>query len=165
MITKVFLEDPQDPVQFMLDYLHENHGRRPGINTNERMELDFLRKDNLKLKQVVKSATSESTDQESSNDSDNDSSEAEELVADLVQMKAVAQNRKPRTSVSAESFGTWNKKEDFQAPSFEKSAEVKLALKARLQQVFMFNALNPEEFDIVLMAMQNVSKVEGEQVI
>jgi hypothetical protein len=45
MITKVFLEDPQDPVQFMLDYLHENHGRRPGINTNERMELDFLRKD------------------------------------------------------------------------------------------------------------------------
>jgi hypothetical protein len=29
----------------------------------------------------------------------------------------------------------------------------------------MFNALNPEEFDIVLMAMQNVSKVEGELVI
>jgi len=68
-------------------------------------------------------------------------------------------------SVSAESFGTWNKKEDFQAPFFEKSEEVKKALRSRLQQVFMFNALNPEEFDIVLMAMQNVSKVEGEEVI
>jgi len=29
----------------------------------------------------------------------------------------------------------------------------------------MFNALNPEEFEIVLMAMQNVSKVEGATVI
>jgi hypothetical protein len=39
----------------------------------------------------------------------------------------------PRSSVSAEVFGTWNKKGDFKAPSYEKSDSVKEALKKRLE--------------------------------
>ncbi len=34
-----------------------------------------------------------------------------------------------RTSVSAEAFGKWNKKEDFTAPSYPKTDQVKEALK------------------------------------
>lgn len=41
-------------------------------------------------------------------------------------------NKKPRASVSAEAFGNWNKKEDFKAPFFEKSAEQIEVLKQRL---------------------------------
>ena len=40
---------------------------------------------------------------------------------------------KPRVSVSAEVFGRWNKKEDFQAPYYEKSETVYNQVKARLE--------------------------------
>jgi cAMP-dependent protein kinase regulator len=55
------------------------------------------------------------------------------------------QKKGPRASVSAEAFGTWNKKEEFKAPFYSKSDAVKSALKQRLDQAFMFSALNPDE--------------------
>ena len=39
------------------------------------------------------------------------------------------------------------------------------ALKKRIEQAFMFSALNPEELNIVLDAMQNVKKAAGDLVI
>ena len=59
MMTKMFIANPSDPVshnhlianpvsapiqvEFMQAYLRDNHGRRPAVNVNLRMELDFLR--------------------------------------------------------------------------------------------------------------------------
>lgn len=61
------------------------------------------------------------------------SEEDKEDVAELAQLKPVLPvKRGPRTSVSAEAFGNWNKKEDFKAPFFEKTASVKQALQQRL---------------------------------
>ena len=71
----------------------------------------------------------------------------------------------PRQSVSAEAFGNWNKKEDFKPPVHPKTDEVKKALKDRLEQAFMFNALNPAELEIVLNAMNGVSKKAGDSII
>jgi cAMP-dependent protein kinase regulator len=42
---------------------------------------------------------------------------------------------------------------------------VREALKKRIEQAFMFSALNPEELSIVLDAMQNVKKAAGDQII
>jgi cAMP-dependent protein kinase regulator len=42
---------------------------------------------------------------------------------------------------------------------------VREALKKRIEQAFMFSALNPEELSIVLDAMQNVKKAGGDLVI
>ena len=70
-----------------------------------------------------------------------------------------------RTSVSAEAFGIHNKKKDFKAPSYPKSEVVKNKLKDRLEQAFMFSALNPDELNVVLGAMQEVKKKAGEQII
>lgn len=67
--------------------------------------------------------------------------------------------------MSAEAFGVFNKKGDFKAPSYPKTPQVKDQLKKRLEQAFMFSALNPEELDIVLGAMQNVKKKAGENII
>ena len=67
--------------------------------------------------------------------------------------------------MSAEVFGAWNKKEDYQPPFYEKSPEVLQALADRLKMAFMFSALNPEEFKIVLGAIQNVKKSSGETII
>lgn len=50
MTTKTFLANPPDHIDFMMQYLKDNHGKRPGVNTNERMELDFLRKEVASLK-------------------------------------------------------------------------------------------------------------------
>jgi len=67
-------------------------------------------------------------------------------------------NKRPRASVSAEAYGNWNKKEEFKAPFYEKSQEQVDILKERLSQAFMFSALNPEELQIVLGAMQKETK-------
>jgi len=43
MMTKMFVVNPTDPIEFMQEYLRDNHGHRPAYNVNLRMELDFLR--------------------------------------------------------------------------------------------------------------------------
>ena len=48
----------------------------------------------------------------------------DEVVGELPQ-KGTPVDRKPRTSVSAEAFGSWNKKEAFEAPVIAKSDESK----------------------------------------
>jgi cAMP-dependent protein kinase regulator len=72
------------------------------------------------------------------NESHTESSEGsddseEEVVHDLAAIKAKTQQRGPRASVSAEAFGTWNKKEEFKAPFYPKSDAVKSQLKQRLE--------------------------------
>ena len=51
--------------------------------------------------------------------------------------------RGPRASVSAEVFGTWNKKQEFVPPKYPKNQAQVEALKKRLEQAFMFSCLNP----------------------
>ena len=73
------------------------------------------------------------TDERSTGDeSESSESDSSEEVMDLPVVQQPAQ-RKPRTSVSAEAFGNWNKKEEFKAPFFEKSDETIEALKKRLE--------------------------------
>jgi hypothetical protein len=67
--------------------------------------------------------------------------------------------------VSAEVFGTWNKKKEFQAPKYEKAPSVRDALKKRLEQAFMFSSLSPEDLSVILDAMQSVKKKAGDSVI
>lgn len=70
----------------------------------------------------------------SGHDSSGSGSDSEEdVVHDLQAIKAKAQQRGPRASVSAEAFGSWNKKEEFKAPFYPKSDQVKNALKQRLE--------------------------------
>jgi hypothetical protein len=157
----------------MLDYLAERHGNRPSVNENERAELEFLRKEVPMLKEKLEQISpGVSTGAESDKGSDSCSdSEEEHEVHELVQNSgntlqvAPQGNRKPRASVSAEAFGNWNKKGDFKAPVIPKSQETKTALKQRLEQAFMFSALNPEELEIVLGAMNSATFRAGEAVI
>jgi hypothetical protein len=61
-----------------------------------------------------------STDDDRDNSSD---SEAEEVVIDLAPELEKAKAMRPRGSVSAESFGNFNKKENFKPPTYPKTAE------------------------------------------
>ena len=70
-----------------------------------------------------------------------------------------------RTSVSSEAFGKFHKKEDFKPPVYPKDPQVKERLKQRLEQAFMFSALNPAELGTVLDALQNFNFKAGDTVI
>ena len=75
---------------------------------------------------------------------------------DYVDVLPVASKRaaKPRASVSAEAFGTWNKKGDFTPRVIEKSEADKQAIRDKLNQAFMFSALDDAEKNIVIDAME-----------
>jgi hypothetical protein len=59
-----------------------------------------------------------------------------------------------RTSVCAEVFGKYNKKEEFVPHVVAKAPGVKNRIKQRLVSAFMFKALGEEELNIVIDAME-----------
>jgi len=67
--------------------------------------------------------------------------------------------------VSAEAYGEWNKKEDFEPTVIPKTDEVKRKIRERLNQSFMFDALEEKEFSIVLDAMKEANFNENEVII
>lgn len=78
----------------------------------------------------------ESSDDESEKDygSDSEGDSEEEEVGELTAYvkPTIKNNDRARQSVSAEAFGKFNKKEDFKAPFYQKTAEENDAIKARL---------------------------------
>ena len=77
----------------------------------------------------------------------------------------VNKHRGPRSSVSAEAFGIWNKKSDFKPVVVPKSAEVKAALRKKLEMAFMFSALDEKDKEVVIDAMTEVKAEADQQVI
>jgi cAMP-dependent protein kinase regulator len=71
-------------------------------------------------------------------------------------------NRAPRASVSAEAFGAWNKKSDFVPKVIKKSEEAKERIRTRLNQAFMFQALDEKEKNIVIDSMDEKAIKMGE---
>lgn len=102
---------------------------------------------------------------EASDTASDDSDDDDVFDLPVEEVKKQQARRGPRASVSAEAFGNWNKKEDFKAPFYEKTEELRDALRQRLSQAFMFGALNPDELEIVLGAMQKVDFAAGQMVI
>ena len=70
-----------------------------------------------------------------------------------------------RVSVSGEAFGRFNKKEDFQPKFVQKNQGQIDRIKKRLSQSFMFSALDAQEQDIVIGAMEEVHFKPGNPVI
>lgn len=70
---------------------------------------------------------------ESGSDSDRESDEDKVMELPAAQeQKPPAVKKGPRSSVSAEAFGSWNKKAEFKPPKHEKTLAVHEALKKRL---------------------------------
>ena len=43
MVKAIIKDLPEDPVDYMLKFIIENHGDRASVHKNERIELDTLR--------------------------------------------------------------------------------------------------------------------------
>lgn len=66
----------------------------------------------------------------------------------------IKKDKGPRSSISAEAFGTFNKKENFKPRIIPKSDHVKQKIKSNLERSFMFSSLDEMEKNIIVDAMQ-----------
>ena len=71
----------------------------------------------------------------------------------------------PRTGVSAEVYGEFNKKEDFVARNIPKTDEQIQRIKSSVIHSFLFSNLEPKDLEIVIGAMEEKRFKPGEDVI
>ena len=148
-LVKALLETkPEEPVPFMIDWIK----KQLGINTqlSEREELKMLRQEYARLKL----AGSEGEETES---------EEEELQEEELQSRI--KKKQHRSAISAEAYGEWNKKEDFQPKEVPKTLEQAQKLVEILNQSFIFNSLAANEKQVVVKAMQERKTSPSETVI
>jgi len=70
-----------------------------------------------------------------------------------------------RSSVSAEVYGIFNKKEDFKPKVIPKSNEQRQTIINKVTQSFLFNSLEDKELNTVIDAMEEKKYKAGENVI
>jgi cAMP-dependent protein kinase regulator len=76
-------------------------------------------------------------------------------MEDIPQSKL--QSKKGHSTVSAEAYGKWNKKEDFKPKVITKSSDQKQRIIKILEKAFMFSALDTKERNIIIDAMEERS--------
>ena len=97
-----------------------------------------------------------------SDETDSDD-EWDEFVEDLP--PAIKAPPKFRKSVSAETYGLYNKKGYFNARTVVKSADTKLKIRERILKSFMFNSLDEKDLTVVIDAMEEKTFNRNDSVI
>ena len=100
-----------------------------------------------------------------SDDSGTDSDEEEALVVDLEARKVQNKGKGPRVGVSAETYGKFNKKEDFEPRYIKKNDNQINRIKSRILQSFIFSNLEQKDVSSVIGAMDEKSYNPGDYVI
>ena len=150
MVTSALLEKPKNIEVFLVNFLKEKNGEI--LTGAEKDELLQLR---ARISRV-------NNGKESGTESEG-SEEEEEMVDDL----PAPSNRKQnfRVSVSAEAFGSWNKKQLYHPRVIQKSDEIRRKIIERLEKSFMFAALDDVERNVVVNAMEEKKFTVGSLVI
>lgn len=167
---------PDDPIPYMMQFLEDQQGTgKPPLSPEERIELEMLRGEfnQLSVKMESSGKTSAEAKEEAikkqslidpnikskmaalkNKDHSSSDSEGDEDVGSLPIAMGTNPKPKARTSVSAEVFGRYNKKEEFVAKVVEKSQEMKDKIKKCLSNSFMFKTLAQEDLAVVIDAME-----------
>lgn len=131
-----------------------------GLTLDEKKELELLR---VKVKSY--------RDMDEHNKDKKDDSFSEEDPDDIdTKLDNLEYTKKklsigPRTAVSAEAYGNYYKKENFEARQIPKTEEQIQRIKTRLLHSFLFNSLEPKDLNIVIGAMEEKKFLNGENVI
>eukprot|EP01017_Pseudomicrothorax_dubius_P015467 TRINITY_DN1781_c0_g2_i1.p1 TRINITY_DN1781_c0_g2~~TRINITY_DN1781_c0_g2_i1.p1 ORF type:complete len:377 (-),score=133.11 TRINITY_DN1781_c0_g2_i1:170-1300(-) len=137
LVVDLLINKPEDVVEFMIDWI-------------------TTKKDSLKREIGYTAGESPTKRKESQEDSDD---EVEDLPIPAAKKKG------PRTSVSAEAYGIFNKKTAYVPKVVPKNDEQKRRIRQRLEQAFMFSALDEREKEIVVNAMEERRFKAGDTVI
>lgn len=162
----------------MYEWLLKNTKSKNG--KNEREELEQLRKEvkelrdkkatgQLETKKSKKSKKEEESEahSESSDESEEKDNEEEqkEFERKLQEQRNKVMKRGQRSSVSAEAFGMFNKKGAFKPRVIPKKPEQIETIKKKISQSFIFNALDDQDMQTVLLAFEEKKYKAGEYVI
>ena len=93
------------------------------VHANDRFELEFLRKEVVKLSEQL--GVHQDDVHSGGSEMVSDPSDEEDYVDELPETLVNKNKKGPRTSVSAEAYGDWNQKENFKPIFVEKTQEVK----------------------------------------
>jgi len=138
-----------------------------GLTLDEKKELEQLRvqvKKYREMEQMRKNSDSESSKSES-DDSDDDIDTNLDNVLEKMPEAKKKMSLIPRSAVSAEAYGKFNRKEDFKARYIEKTPEQISRIKTRIIHSFLFGNLESKDLDIVIGAMEEKKFKPGESVI
>lgn len=174
MVGELMSKMPSDPVQFMIEFLSYKAGDRPEEPVMSLKEKNkFLRSQLNSMKAFVgevgemlvadaNAAAGGGADNEkedaSEEEEDDDEGDDEPPPPPPSTMRA-------RQSVSAEAYGMWNQKKDFDPPKYEKTAEQTERLKGILSASFLFSKLSEKDLDVILLAMKQTVFEPGQRII
>lgn len=172
LVFKLIQSKPDNPAEYMLHYLLKKEGyTTTGITVEEKKELEHLRKEISKYRQLQLDNKKEDDQDENEHDksitddeNEDDEKEADSLIEKQMAM-AKARMSRQREGVSAEAYGEFNKKSHFQPRVIEKTKEQVERIKIRVLQSFLFNSLEGKDVDIVINAMEEKRFSSGETVI
>ena len=131
--ARAISDKPSDLPEYLYDFLKDQLGLR--LSEAEHEEL-------LSLRQAI---SNHNKGKGSSSESNSEDDEVDDLP-----MPSKSKLSMVRTSVSAEVFGEWNKKEDFHPRFIPKSDSQKARIAERLSKSFMFAALDNNEKQIII---------------
>lgn len=146
--SKALVEQPEN----LYESLYENVKEQLGLTLSE-SELEELHS----LRSILKN---HEKGKETSSSSDSDDDEVDDLP-----MPSKSRLSTHRTSVSAEVFGTHNKREDFRPRVIPKSDDQKSRIVERLSKSFMFSVLENHEKNIIVDAMEEKNCNSGDVII
>lgn len=153
LTTAILSVKPNNVPQFMLEWLLQKSS--DALSQAEREELQRLRQSVQRMQDAPRE---EHPPSDASEESDE-----EDYIDELPQPSKKVSG--PRTSVSAEAFGAWNKKSDYKPRVISKTDDQIRRIVDRLSKAFMFAALDDQEREIVVNSMEERKFRPNEMVI
>jgi cAMP-dependent protein kinase regulator len=137
-----------------------------GLTVDEKKELETLRIQVKKYREMENNNKEQESDKSFSDDNDDDDVDKNlDNILDRMPEAKKKMSYVPRSAVSAEVYGQFNKKSDFKARNIPKTPEQILRIKTRVIHSFLFGNLEGKDLDIVIGAMEEKRFKAGENVI
>jgi len=171
MITDVIQAQPEDPLSFMIAWLRKRcgssagHARMSVLALNSKLKDDLTRQAGMlgEMSSQVSTGQKQDEDEEEEEEEEDDDDCGDELPPEF--LKSEESKSRARGSVSAEAYGEWNLKKEFEPPKFNKTDDQKVRLKDTLEKSFMFTDLDDKDMEIIILAMKECTFMPGTRVI
>jgi len=155
MVTELVCKRPENPVQFMIEYLRRTENEQDASNkfgnlTRLNSEIGHLKSHIHMLEEKYGKLDTTDAKSDTSDDEDDDDDD----ICELPEIHTGHMLR-PRNSVSAEAYGEWNKKnEHYTPPVYPKTPDQMTRLRNILSESFLFQSLDEKDLTSVINAMQ-----------
>lgn len=163
MVQEVLYELPSNPTDYMISWLRRRHGGPVRQTVGLREKNVNLKRELAKMQEFIAGTVATGPKEKRAPAADSDEEEEDDDIEEP--MPPPPSTRGPRSSVSAEAYGTWNKAKPFTPPQHPKSEAQKAKLQQILTSSFMFSSLEEKDLEVVLLAMVPRTFKAGSRII